>query len=157
MPYEKTITEQQAIEIATTSTKGAYRGLTYANTLKLNKCHAGHTLVAISDYVGRFGVNYYNIGAVIDRIGENAPKHAPSGLAEEIDDILYRNAQGEAIIRFSPNWSAKHSKVYILDGEEVSKEQLLEMGFSKSELHIREGGQLPEVINLKANQIISIR
>ena len=151
------MTEKEVIETAVNSTKGAYRGLTYRNLLKLNKCHEGHEIVVISNYVGRFGVDYYNIGSVIERIAEHEPKKTNTGLQAEIDNILYYNKNGEAIIRFAPNWTAKHSKVYILDGEEVTVEQLKAMGFSDNELHIRKGGSAPEVLNLKASQIIDIR
>ena len=151
------LTESEVIAFVTNAKKGAYHGVTYRNALTLNKCHQEHSLVAVSTYIGRFGVNYYNIASVAERIAENEPKKTNTGLSAEVQDIIYRNAKGEAIIRFAPNWSAKHTKVYILDGEEVSKEQLLQMGFSKSELHIKDGGTPPEVINLKASQIQELR
>ena len=149
--------EAEAIAFATTATKGAFHGVTYENHLKLSNKHAGNTLVAVSNYVGRFGVDYYNIASTIERLGEDAEHQKANGLQAEIDNILYHNAKGEPIIRFAPNWNAPHSKVYILNGEEVSKEALLEMGYTKSELHIKEGGNPPEVINLKPNQITEIR
>ena len=148
--------EAEAIEFATNATKGAIHHLTYENRLALSKKHSDHTLIAVGNYTGRFAVDYYNTKSVIERLGEEAPHQKPNGLQAEIDNVLYKNAKGENIIRFYPIWSAPHSKVYILDGEAVTKEALLEMGFTKSELHIREGGLPPEVINLKATQITEI-
>ena len=148
--------EAEAIAFATSATKGAIHSVVYENHLKLAKKHTEHTIIAIGKYTGRFSVDYYNIKSVEERLGEKAEHQAPNGLQAEIDNVLYKNAQGENIIRFYPIWSASHSKTYILDGEEVTKEQLLEMGFSKSELHIKDSGLPPEVLNLKAWQIAEI-
>ena len=107
----KIMSAEEAINFALTAKKGAFHSVVYENVLSLAKKHAEHVLVAVSRYVGRFGVDYYNTKSTIERLGEDAEHKPANGLSAEIDNIVYRNAKGEAIIRFAPNWSAPHSKV----------------------------------------------
>lgn len=160
MSYQFTLLGEEKVSYeATHSKKGAFRQLAYLKTAKLTKAHIaeGHVIQIYASYNGRFAIDYDNMAVVIEERENGKPKGELKGLYAEVEDILYRNAQGELMVRFYPNWNGHHEKRYFINGEETTKEALLAMGFSKNELGIKEGGELPRVLSLRASGIVSIK
>ena len=152
------MTDTELTNIATNLTKGTFHQVTYKKELALTKAHKaeGYEIYTISTYNARFGIDYDNVASVIEARENGPPKGALKGLYEVVQDLLYTNAKGELIVRCYPNWNGHHEKIYVMNGEAVSKERLLEMGFSKNELGIRDGGEPPVVMSLRASGILEI-
>ena len=152
------MTDTELTNIATNLTKGTFHQVTYKKELALTKAHKaeGYEIYTISTYNARFGIDYDNVASVIEARENGQPKGELTGLYEVVQDLLYTNAKGELIVRCYPNWNGHHEKIYVMNGEAVSKERLLELGFSKNELGIRDGGEPPVVMSLRASGILEI-
>ncbi len=142
----------QITQFAETAKKGQIHTFVYHKVVKLAKKwqDMGYTLETRSVFQGMLG-DYDNRKAVIEK-RENGQAKGVCTLVEKIKDVLYENAQGEAILRVLPVDSKVAKKVWILNGEEVSLETIQGI-FPKS---VWESHGCPDCMSLKASNIVEI-
>ena len=144
---------QDAYELAINARKGIIHTFFYHKVVKLAQKYIdmGYHLEVKSRFQGMFG-DYDNRQAVIEKRANGQAK-GECHLAEIVKDILFENAQGEYMLRVLPIDSGNASKVYILNGEEVSKEVIASI-FPKS---YYESNGRPDCMSLRVANIMEVR
>lgn len=143
------MTNKEVIALATTAQKGRIHTFYYRKNVKLAQKYVdmGYTLETRSRFQGMFG-DYDNRQAVIEK-RENGQAKGQCSLSEIVKDILFQNAQGELMLRVLPIDSGNSDKVYILNGEEVTKDVIASI-FPKS---YYESKGCPDCMHLRAANI----
>jgi len=111
-----------------------------------------YSLVIVSRMQGMFG-RYSNRKSVIEKKANGQPSK-PSGLYAIIEGILYEGKE-EPVLRLLPIASKARSKVYILNGEVTTLEELRKTELPKSYYESRSGDR-PDCITLKLSGVTAI-
>ena len=143
---------QEAYQLAKTLKKGQIHTFHYHKVVKLAQKYIdmGYFLEVKSRFQGMFG-DYDNRQAVIEKRANGQPK-GKCTLSEVVKDILFKNANGELLMRVLPVDSGNASKTYILNGKEVSKEVIASI-FPKS---YYESNGKPDCMSLRVTNILAV-
>lgn len=119
--------------------KGSIHHVWYERLARLPKKLEGNELIIRSSFLARFGCGYENLSSTEAKRALGAEKGGLSGMVSEGDDIFYKSERtGKRCARAYPMPKAGWGKrEFILNGEIVPKELLLEMGYAPSVLGIK--------------------
>lgn len=158
-PNTPTLSEQIAIAQARNCAKGTFHTIAYKKELILSEKYAFANITKISVISGRFGIDYDNQQAVIEKRANGAEKGVLKGFETIEEDFLYRSTKtGELALRFTPFDGAKHESVWYENGKETSLEELLaKYPASAIGYHKPSGDGRPLTMTIYAKKVLRVQ
>ena len=146
----ETLVEQKVIK------NGCFTSIKWQSDVDLKASFKGvYDAKKVSEGVARLGVNYGHIAQVKERGKE--PQSLPYGSWHEGKENLIIDHNGGYQLRMAKtgNNKQKPKTIYLLDGKEISKEQLVEMGIAVPS-YWNKGGIESPVFNVKLENVMRI-
>ena len=121
--------KEKIIEKLNQIKKGVYTRIVYKKEIAPN-------CFKLTSSVVRLKVNYYNLKSVLNRqkSGETSKTRTYTDLIL-MENTIFQNKEGKLKLRVYTTKNHKAKSVYYLNGQEIDKRTLIEMGIEKEKEH----------------------